>query len=280
MTALPAPRLVRYRLGDYREYPPPPPLGVIAEGLWTHRVAPDATLVPGAMHRVLPDLALSLAFRCRRDRSGRPQEGRLLVIGPKSRPHVFALEPGWETTAVRLKLEWAGPACDLLPSEHGDAETDVSELGPAARRLFDRLGETRSASGAEAALSDAILRWASRRDATGGPAARALDLVRRTGGTLPVERIAPSTGTSPRHLRRAVQRDAGISLKRYARVTRLLRAVTAADAVESPPWARIAAEAGFADQSHLIRECRSLTGLSPAAVHRERRAEAETSNPG
>jgi AraC-like DNA-binding protein len=46
-----------------------------------------------------------------------------------------------------------------------------------------------------------------------------------------------------------------------------------------PPWARIAAAAGFADQSHLIRECTALTGLTPGEVHRERRSEAETFNP-
>jgi AraC-like DNA-binding protein len=45
-----------------------------------------------------------------------------------------------------------------------------------------------------------------------------------------------------------------------------------------PQWARIAADAGFCDQSHLVRESRALCGMAPAAVDRERRAEAEMSN--
>ena len=36
------------------------------------------------------------------------------------------------------------------------------------------------------------------------------------------------------------------------------------------PWAAIAAAAGYADQAHLARDVRSLTGLSPTALRRER----------
>ena len=88
-----------------------------------------------------------------------------------------------------------------------------------------------------------------------------------------VDSIARATGSSVRQLRRTVRQEAGISLKTYAGMA------TAADRFATPLWARIAADAGFCDQPHLIRECRALTGLSPGGLHRERRAEAETSNP-
>ena len=104
--------------------------------------------------------------------------------------------------------------------------------------------------------------------------------MRSTAGRMPVDHIAHATGCSLRHLRRTVRQEAGIPLKAYARVTRLLQAVTVADRSLRPAWARIAAEAGYCDQSHLVRECRALSGLSPGELHRERRAEAETSNPG
>jgi AraC-like DNA-binding protein len=35
----------------------------------------------------------------------------------------------------------------------------------------------------------------------------------------------------------------------------------------------LAAEAGFADQAHLTRECGRLSGLTPAALARQRRRE-------
>ncbi|HEU4954760.1 MAG TPA: helix-turn-helix domain-containing protein, partial [Gemmatimonadales bacterium] len=109
---------------------------------------------------------------------------------------------------------------------------------------------------------------------------RALELVRRRSGAVSVDRAAYRVGAPLRTLHRAVHREAGISLKRFARVTRLLAAVTRADRSADPTWAAIAADSGFCDQSHLVRECRAIAGLAPVEMHRERRAqEAETSNP-
>jgi len=34
--------------------------------------------------------------------------------------------------------------------------------------------------------------------------------------------------------------------------------------------AQLAAQAGYADQAHLTRECRGLAGLTPAALARQR----------
>jgi AraC-like DNA-binding protein len=278
--SLASPESARYQLADYHDYAPAAPLARVAEGVWTHRIAPDAPLADGAMHRVLPDPALSLAFRCRRDGAGRPADPQLIAIGPKTRPYIFRFGRGWEIAAVRVKLEWVEPLFGLVPVEHHDAETDLSGDHPFARVLFQQLGDTRSCIEAAAVLARAVAgrvrdRTAPRTRAT----ASALELVRRTAGGLPVGSIARVTGSSVRHLRRTVRLEAGISLKAYARVTRLLQAVTAADRSPTPHWARIAADAGFCDQSHLVRECGALTGLGPGALHRERRAEAETSNP-
>jgi AraC-like DNA-binding protein len=280
--ALPAvPGAVRYRLGDYHDYVPPPSLALVAEGVWTHRIATDAPLAEGAMHRVLPDPALSIAFRCRRDAEGRPADAELVAIGPKTRPHIFRFGRGWELAAVRLKLEWVEPLFGLVPAEHHDLERNLSGIHPLARTMLDRLIGTRSCAEAAVGLAGMVARRAQEHAAPRTAAtAWALELVRRTAGTLPVDHIAHATGRSLRHLRRTVRREAGISLKEYARVTRLLQAVTVADRSPRPAWARIASEAGYCDQSHLVRECRALSGLSPGELNRERRAEAETSNPG
>ncbi|HET8624718.1 MAG TPA: AraC family transcriptional regulator [Gemmatimonadales bacterium] len=276
-----APGTARYRLGDYRDYVPHPRLARVAEGVWTHRVSPNAALPSGAMHRVLPDPALSIAFRCRRDSTGAPVDAELLIIGPKTRPHVFRLLPGWETAAVRLKLEWVEPLFDLVPADHHDAEHVLGSVDPSACRLFDHLVETRTCGEAARALAAVVAHLAGTRSRAPAPLpAAAVDLVRRTHGGMSVDEVAHATGSSTRHLRRKVHRGAGISLKTYARVARLLRAVTAADQSALPAWARIAADCGYCDQSHLVRECRALTELTPCQVHRERWAEAETSNTG
>ena len=233
------------------------------------------------MHRVLPDPALSLAFYCRRQPDGVPTEPKLVVIGPKTRPHVFAFRAGHEIAAVRVKLEWSAPLLDLVPEDHSDAEHDLAQVLPClAERLLEPLTETRNAREAAGWLAETMARRTRGMPAR-GPAmsSHALDLVRRTGGRVTVERVADRMGVPLRTLSRQVRREAGISLKEYARVTRFLHAVTLADRSTSPAWAAIAADTGFCDQPHLVRECRALSGLAPSQVYRERRAQAETSNP-
>jgi AraC-like DNA-binding protein len=269
---------LRHRLGGYREHHPVPALGRLAETLWTHVADPDQ---PGGMHRVLPDPALNLTIRCRRDADGRPVDPRLVVIGPGTRPFVFRFVPGDEIAAVRMKLEWARPLLGLDPAEHLDRQTEVADANPRLARelaaaLAGPLAASRAAEVVMQYLAAAVLERARR---TGieppGAAAYALDLVRARTGRVKVESIAGDTSVSLRQLRRAVRREAVFSLKAYARITRLNHAMTSADGLRRPPWARIAADAGFCDQSHLVRECRALTGMSPEPVARERRSEID-----
>ena len=74
-----------------------------------------------------------------------------------------------------------------------------------------------------------------------------------------------------RRLERAFARAVGVSPKVLDRVLRLRRAIRALER-GTPGWSAIACEAGYADQAHLIREFRSLAGITPARWAAERRA--------
>jgi AraC-like DNA-binding protein len=271
---------LRYALGAYREYNVPVLLGTFAEGVWAHAVPPGPCAI--GMHRVLPDPSINLAFRCIRSASGCATAPRLVVMGPKTRPFVFRFEEGHELAAVRVKLEWARYLLDLDPADHVDAEHELAEIHPReAARMLEALAATRSVWAALAELTAAVARLGRTHLGTeqSGPhaAGAALDLVRATVGRLTVASVAQRVGLPLRQLRRAVRAESAVSLKAYARMTRLNGAMTGADAAVRPSWARVAAEAGFCDQSHLVRECRRLTGLAPGRIHGERRAQADVS---
>jgi AraC-like DNA-binding protein len=86
------------------------------------------------------------------------------------------------------------------------------------------------------------------------------------GDEVRVKSVAERLGVTARHLRRAFTESVGIGPKEFARTGRLQRAVRMAAA--SKDWARIAADAGYYDQAHLIADFRELVGLTPGAFLR------------
>ena len=220
---------LRHQLGGYREHRPVDTLVPVAESVWTHEALPARTPPGGGVHRVLPDPAMNLAFRCRRGADGRAVNPRLVVIGPKIRPYLFRFRPGEEIAAVKVKLEWARPLLGLDPSEHVDREDDVTGVLAEGTRLLGELSSTHSADEAGAVLAGAVLSCLHRVTTTPTISTHALDVVRHTTGRVRIEVVARHLGVSLRQLRRAVRAETPLSLKSYARITRLNHAMAMAD---------------------------------------------------
>jgi len=87
------------------------------------------------------------------------------------------------------------------------------------------------------------------------------------GAAPPVRDLAAAAGVHPVYLARAFRRAYGAPVTEYARRLRVRAAANRVASTELP-LARIACEAGFADQAHLTRELRRETGLTPAALRR------------
>jgi AraC family transcriptional regulator len=79
--------------------------------------------------------------------------------------------------------------------------------------------------------------------------------------------LASEAGTHPVHLAAAFRRHFGCSPGEYVRKCRVEYAVSRLAAIDVS-LADLAADAGFADQSHFTRTFRHLTGLTPAAFRR------------
>ena len=77
-----------------------------------------------------------------------------------------------------------------------------------------------------------------------------------------LQELAASAGRQPAHLARAFRREYGVSVADYARLRRLEWA-TAQIASTDASLARIALDAGFADQSHFTRVFRRHHGVTP-----------------
>lgn len=89
-----------------------------------------------------------------------------------------------------------------------------------------------------------------------------------------VAETAAAIGWSTRHLSARFRQETGIRPVTAARMLRFQRARALASGSGAMTWAGIAADAGYSDQAHLIREFHDFTGESPTAwMHRARPAE-------
>ena len=262
----------RHILGGYREYAAAAPLADCVESLWVHQT-PSAPVVNGAAHRVLPDPGVSVGFLGFRDATGAPVDWAPVIVGPKLRAQMFALVPGRELTAIRVKAEWVGPLLGIDPVSIEDRVDPLGSVMPRlAERLGDELSRTRSAAEALRTLAAALRRL--RADCHTAPSAitsHALDIFRDTAGRTSCERVAARLGLSERHVRRHVHDATGMAPKAYSRAVRFVAAMVMSDRLERPAWADIALRAGYCDQSHLIRDAVALAGVSPRDLHVERR---------
>lgn len=94
---------------------------------------------------------------------------------------------------------------------------------------------------------------------------RIRELIHDTTGAASVEDLAREAGVHRVHLARTFRDHYGVPVTRYARQVRVHSALTLI-ATGSLPLAQLAAESGFADQSHLTREVRAAVGTTPGAI--------------
>lgn len=83
-----------------------------------------------------------------------------------------------------------------------------------------------------------------------------------------VDQVATRLGLSARQLQRSIVTNVGLTPKTLQRVMRMQRFLAYAD--RRSDLAAASADAGYADQSHLTREVRALSGLTPARLLAER----------
>jgi AraC-like DNA-binding protein len=230
---------------QYREHPPPRALAPWVACTWERA---DGGAEPV---RVLPDGCIDIVWSA---------AGGAVVAGPNTTAFVVALPARTHVVGVRMRPGAAPPLLGVHAAELRDAHVALHELwGDDGRRLEERLHASADRAG------DLLATLAPRAAAGGEPDALVQAAVARLrDGAAPVRVLAGELYVSERQLRRRVGTAVGYGPKRLARVLRLGRALAAARSGEE--LARVAAEAGYADQAHFAGDCRELAGVPPSAL--------------
>lgn len=195
-------------------------------------------------HRILPDACVDIVWAA----------GRLVVAGPATGPAIVDLPAGAPSMGVRFRVGAAGAALGVPAAELLDASVPLEDLwGAGGARVAERIGTAGSAVAQLAELAAAI---AERID--GQPD----HLVRAAATGVARHEL----GIGDRQLRRRFGDAVGYGPKTLERILRFQQFLRLAAGDREPDLARIALEAGYADQAHLTRECSRLAGLPPAAL--------------
>ena len=145
-----------------------------------------------------------------------------------------------------------------------DADADAV-LGRLVERVRSRMGETPSWRQRFAVLDDELGALATHTAIAGPPPAvvNAWRLLRHSRGAVPIGALADAVGYSDRRLSTLFDAEIGLTPKTAARVIRFDRARRAVQTAAPGGLGRIAAEHGYSDQSHLVRDFVAFTGRSP-----------------
>ncbi|AXG81000.1 helix-turn-helix domain-containing protein [Streptomyces paludis] len=186
--------------------------------------------------------------------------GRLLVAGPDTRAYVPEGTAGVYCAGVRFPPGTAPALLGVPAHELRDRRVEPVDLWPAARvrRLTARLAAARDPAGALEAVALELAAGAGPPD----PLLRAVVGGLAAGRT--VAETAGAVGLGARQLHRRSLDAFGYGPKTLARILRLQRALALVRS--GVPYADAALRAGCADQAHLARETRALTGLTLRAL--------------
>jgi AraC-like DNA-binding protein len=193
------------------------------------------------------------------------------VLGPQTGPLVQPLAPGTTVVGVRLRPGAAPPVLHLPASETTDLDLGADELwGSRAAALGEALASAGSPQRAQALLEQAVadrLADGPNLDPVATEAVRRLVPARPTG----LDALASALYISERQLRRRCEAAVGLAPKALHRILRFQRFIALAWTLEQPSaqLARLAADAGYADQAHLTREAQRLEGRSPRTLLQE-----------
>jgi AraC-like DNA-binding protein len=80
---------------------------------------------------------------------------------------------------------------------------------------------------------------------------------------VPIRDLTARLGMTPRRFTRRFRESVGLSPKRFARVRRFAQVLRAIQVGGPVDWSRVAADCGYYDQAHLIRDFREFSGVSP-----------------
>ncbi len=139
----------------------------------------------------------------------------------------------------------------------------VELLGNPIRRLIDMLIDLPGWAERFEALDAFFLRQLDRHAQPTPGIAWAWHQLAASGGAAPIRPLVDALGYSPRQFIDRFRHEVGFAPKTSARILRFTNVIERLQVSDRVCWADLAAEFGYYDQSHFVREFREFAGSTP-----------------
>lgn len=255
---------------------PAPCLRPFVRSIWLS--APEAgPLVRPAREHVVPTGGMHLVFRLsgpalrlfRHDTDAQGfTVGHAIVGGARSAFHVRDVSVPTRSVGAMLQpgaaLALFGAPEDALAERH----TSLDALwGAAAALALERL-HAAATPAVQLQRFEQLLAERLSLCVSGLHPALAQALSQLEGGAVNIRELVRQSGYSHRHFISLFRGATGLAPKQMGRVLRLRNALARLAAEPRMPWAGLAHEANYSDQSHFHREFLGIVGVTPEAYRR------------
>ena len=252
----------------YQESRPAPDLLDVVKCYWAleydkpHDPQPELVLPDGC-----PEIVFNLSDRFIRIHSDREErQPGALFAGQMSRS--IMLRPSGSVRLFGVRLQPAG-GTDLVGFPMDSLTDNIVEFADACGRegrdLEERLNETAAFAGQIAIFEEWLRSKLSQNWDLNPLAARSARLISNSCGSLSISDVADAFGVSERRLERHFKRSVGLSPKTFSRIVRFQSVVRSVQGDPKTDILEAALGLGYYDQSHLIRDFREFSGVTPHA---------------
>jgi len=249
----------------YLEHIPAPPLNCCIRSLWYARVSH----VSHARERVLPTGRVQIILNLARDfltdcseNSLARQSSPMQIIGGRSVYEIIDTADMADLIGIVFQAGGFSPFVSDATHLFSNRSVDLQDVwGGSTSTLRDRLRELATPQARLHALEKFLLQTFSGSLRRQPMVDFALSRFRQAPGIATVRQVAQSTGWSERRFSQIFREQVGFSPKVWTRILRFQRAVQQLHTGVDLPWADLALDCGFYDQSHFANEFRAFSGI-------------------
>lgn len=241
-------------IDGYNEYVPPASLQSYLDCYWSYAI--DAATLLLYKKPIIPDGCIDIIFDLNHSAILKS-----FVVGAMTRP---IMNSRTNLVGVRFKPGMAYPFFKIPVHKLTDIFVDYFDfVGQEANDLSCQLADLHSTEHQIFLLNNIFTKKLSALNTIETQMSRALKLIQSTGGVISIKQISDEVGWSRQHFTRKCLSYTGLTPKFLNQVIRIKKVIKQYETDKFYNWSQLSVDGGYYDQSHMIKEFRKITGLTP-----------------